>query len=223
MADKKKAIVLLSGGLDSTVNLYEAHKVFNIVHVLTIDYGQRALKKEIEAARYFSNQLGLPWTVLNFQWLSQISKSSLTTQDEIPQGKDVDIESYEKSLETAKAVWVPNRNGLFLNIAAVYADALEAEYIIPGFNKEEASTFPDNSQDFMVTITQALSFSTRNKAQVYCFTVNMDKTAIMKRALELDIPIEKLWPCYHSFQERCGQCESCLRFDRALQKLHPLS
>lgn len=214
---KAKAIVLLSGGLDSTVNLYEAHQKFDVVQVLTIDYGQRALKKELEAAKYFSDQLGLKWQALDFKWLSQVSNSALTTTADIPQGKTVDIESHATSVETAKAVWVPNRNGLFLNIAAVYADVLEAEYIIPGFNKEEAATFPDNSKDFMVAMTHSLSFSTRNQAQVYCFTVDMDKTEIVKRAKELKVPIEKLWPCYHNFDQMCGQCESCLRFERALK------
>jgi 7-cyano-7-deazaguanine synthase len=213
---KKKAVVLLSGGLDSTVNLYEAHQVFDVVQVITIDYGQRALSKELLAAQYFCNQLKLPWVSLDFKWLSSISKSSLTSKAEVPQGAEVDIESYEVSVQSAKSVWVPNRNGLFLNIAGVYADALGADFIIPGFNKEEAETFPDNSKEFMTATTKALAFSTRNQAKVFCFTTDLNKVEIMKRAIELNIPIDKLWPCYHSFDTWCGECESCLRFKRAL-------
>lgn len=213
---KKKAVVLLSGGLDSTVNLYMAHQEFEVVNVLTIDYGQRALSKEIEAAKYFTHQLGLKWSLLNLNWLSTVSTSSLTTEAQIPQGKDVNIESYETSVKSAKAVWVPNRNGLFLNIAGVYADALNADYIIPGFNKEEAQTFPDNSKAFIQATNKALGYSTRNHAEVFCFTTDLNKIEIVKQARVLEINIEKLWPCYHAFETWCGQCESCLRFQRAV-------
>ena len=146
---KKKAIVLLSGGLDSTVNLYEAVQVYDVVKVLTINYGQKALQKELEAAEFFSKELNLSWQSLDLGWLSAISGSSLNTESQVPQGMDVDITSFEQSVKTAKSVWVPNRNGLFLNIAGVFADALGADFIIPGFNKEEAETFPDNSADFI--------------------------------------------------------------------------
>lgn len=212
---KKKAVVLLSGGLDSTVNLYEAHQAFEVVQVLTINYGQKALVKELQAAEYFSKLLDLPWIKLDLTWLAQISQSSLNTSAIVPQGQDVDITSYETSMKTAHSVWVPNRNGLFLNIAGVYADALGADYIIPGFNKEEAETFPDNSKDFMLATNLGLKFSTRNHAEVFCFTTDLNKTEIVKRAKELDIPLDKLWPCYHSLDQWCGVCESCLRFQRA--------
>ncbi len=215
--NKKKAVVLLSGGLDSTVNLYEAHKEFNVVQVLTIDYGQKALSKELKAAEYFSKLLKLPWLSLDLSWLAKISASSLNTKELIPQGSDVDITSYEVSVKTAHSVWVPNRNGLFLNIAGVYADALSADYIIPGFNKEEAETFLDNSKEFLLATNQSLKFSTRNHAEVFCFTTDLNKTEIVKRARELDIPLDKLWPCYHSLDQWCGVCESCLRFQRAMK------
>lgn len=214
---KKKAIVLLSGGLDSTVNLYEAALVYDVVKVLTINYGQKALEQELKAAQYFSHDLKLPWQSLDLTWLSAISGSSLNTDSKVPQGQDVDITSYEQSVKTAKSVWVPNRNGLFLNIAGVYADALGASFIIPGFNIEEAETFPDNSAAFIEATNKALSFSTQNKAEVFCFTSQMNKTEIIKRAKELNIEIEKLWPCYHNLEKWCGQCESCLRFQRALK------
>lgn len=214
---KKKAVVLLSGGLDSTVNLYEAVQVYDVVQVLTINYGQKALQKELEAAEFFSKELNLSWQSLDLRWLSAISQSSLNTESQVPQGGDVDISSYEQSVKTAKSVWVPNRNGLFLNIAGVFADALGADFIIPGFNKEEAETFPDNSADFIKATNLALSYSTQNKAEVFCFTSEMNKTEIVKRARELKINIEKLWPCYHNQDSWCGQCESCLRFQRALK------
>ncbi len=213
---KKKAIVLLSGGLDSTVNLYEAFHAFDVVKVLTINYGQKALKQELASAQFFANELKLSWQSLDLSWLSSVSHSALNTDAKVPQGHEVDISSYAQSLITAKSVWVPNRNGLFLNIAGVFADALEAHYVIPGFNKEEAETFPDNSSDFIKATNLAFSFSTQNKAEVFCFTSNLNKPAIVQRAKQLNINIAKLWPCYEDQETWCGQCESCLRFQRAL-------
>ncbi len=231
MKIKKKAVVLLSGGLDSTVNLYEADQVFDVVQVLTLDYGQKAAIKELQTSKYFTDKLNLNWKSLDLRWLSDISDSSLTgynskssdkttnelsaSEKKIPEGKDVDIESFAKSVESAKSVWVPNRNGLFLNIAGVFADSLNADYIIPGFNKEEAETFPDNSKAFIEASTNAFKYSTRNKAEVFCFTTEMNKIEIVKRAKELKVEISKLWPCYHDSEHWCGRCESCLRFQRA--------
>lgn len=214
---KEKAIVLLSGGLDSTVNLYEANNVFNVIKVLTFNYGQKAFLKELQAAQFFCKELNLSWQNIDLTWLSEVSSSSLTLKKNIPQGAEVDITSYKKSLETAKSVWVPNRNGLFINIAGVFADGLGAKYIVPGFNKEEAETFPDNSEAFIQASNSSLAYSTQNRAEVFCFTIAMDKIAIVKKAQELCVPLNHLWPCYNDYDSWCGECESCLRFNRAVK------
>ena len=106
-------------------------------------------------------------------------------------------------------------NGLFLNIAACIAEQLEADFIIPGFNKEEAETFPDNSQAFIEAMNASLHFSTLNRVKVFCFTTELLKKDIMKKAIELDIDPQHLWPCYHAGETPCGECESCQRFKRA--------
>lgn len=213
---KKKAIVLLSGGLDSTVNLFLAAKDFDVLLVLTFDYGQKSFLKELQSSKHFCEVLKINHKVIRLDWLKELSTtSSLTSTNAIPLGTNVDISSVLKSKETAKSVWVPNRNGLFLNIAAVFADQLGADYIIPGFNKEEAETFPDNSKDYLESASKSFSYSTRNQAEVMCYTVDMMKTEIFKTALELKIDIGKMWPCYLDQDQICGQCESCLRFLRA--------
>lgn len=214
-----KSVVLLSGGLDSTTNLYQATKESEVLLALTFDYGQRAVKKEILAAENLCKSLGVKHKILSIPWIKDFGHSSLTNSLlKIPQGKDVSIDNYEQSLKTASSVWVPNRNGILLNIAAGFAESLGAQQVIPGFNLEEAQTFPDNSEDYLKALTQSLSFSTANKVITHCYTTSLDKTEMVALAIKLNVPFELLWPCYFDESKWCGHCESCLRFKRALTK-----
>lgn len=212
----QKSVVLLSGGLDSTTNFYLAHRNTEIVLSLTFDYGQRAAPKELVAAKYFSEKLGIPHQYLQIPWIKNWNKSSLIDRHQkVPTGADVQIDTMEQSLKTAKSVWVPNRNGIFLNIAAGFAEALGAKLVIPGFNAEEATTFPDNSGAFIESLNKSFSFSTANQVEVECYTIAQNKTDIVKSAIDLHLEFEKLWFCYFSESQWCGQCESCQRAKRA--------
>lgn len=218
---KRKAVVLLSAGLDSSVNLFAAHQKEEVVLALTFDYGQKAAKKEIEQAGKLAAYLKVPHKIIALPWFKDFKLSSLLVDsEEVPTGVAVNIESDEQSLQTAKSVWVPNRNGIFLNIGAAFAEALGAQVIIPGFNAEEATTFPDNSEDFMRQLTQSLSYSTANQVEVECYTVKMQKTEIVKKGQSLNMPWNLLWPCYFSKEKWCGECESCLRSKRAFAAAH---
>jgi len=121
------------------------------------------------------------------------------------------------STESAKAVWVPNRNGVFIEIAAGIAEDLGANAIIVGFNREEGSTFPDNTKQYMEAITKALSFSTSNAVQVISPTVSMEKSEIVSVAKKERFPFNLLWSCYEADERMCGRCESCMRLKRALK------
>lgn len=212
-----KSIVLLSSGLDSTVNLFLAHKKSQVVQTITFNYGQRALVKEVECSKKLSDYLNIPHVVIDLPWLKNIGSSSLNnSQFTVPTGNDVSIADHIVSTQTAKSVWVPNRNGVFLNIAASLAEAVKADQIIPGFNLEEAATFPDNSEAYMEAATKAFQFSTANHVKVVSYTVKMQKTEIMKIAIEEKVPLNLIWPCYFSYDQWCGECESCLRTKRAM-------
>lgn len=215
---KKSAVVLLSSGLDSSVNLYKAISELNVLRALTFNYGQRAAKKEIAQSRELCGLLGIEHQVIEIPWLKDITKTSLVnTGEDVPVGASVSIDNFKTSMETAKAVWVPNRNGVFLNIAAAVAEGLGAEYVIPGFNAEEATTFPDNSVAYLKALDHSFSFSTATGVKTLCYTAEMDKTQIVAMGRKLQVPFEKLWPCYFSGDTWCGQCESCQRFQRAVQ------
>ncbi|MEM7647070.1 MAG: 7-cyano-7-deazaguanine synthase [Pseudomonadota bacterium] len=213
---KKKAFVLLSGGLDSVFNLYQAVKKWpGGVEALFFNYGQRAYQSEARAARYFAESLGVELRTLDVKFLFGEDGSALTSaKNRIPTG-DVNIESYEASVASAKPVWVANRNGLFLNIAACLAEQSQAQYVVPGFNKEEAATFPDNSRAFIDAMNRSLSFSTSNHVEVFCFSTEMNKSEIYAELLDGDGEVDKIWPCYFDGDEICGRCESCQLFLRA--------
>lgn len=211
------AIVLLSAGLDSTYNLLKAHQTFLVSLVLTIDYGQKAAPREIEASRRLAAHFQLPHKVLTLPWFSEFTSTSLVGSEDVPSGQQIQIDSLERSKQTAKSVWVPNRNGIFLNIAAGFAEGLGAEFVIPGFNLEEAETFPDNSAEFLKALDQSWSFSTASNVRSYCFSSSMSKTQIVADGIKLGLPFAKVWPCYLSGKTWCGRCESCLRFRRAIE------
>lgn len=213
----KKSVVLLSGGMDSSVNLLAAKAESEIVLALTFDYGQRAAPKEQQMAARLASSLRIPHKVLSLPFFKELGRSSLVdTQKTVPTGKSVSIDDMTVSLETAKSVWVPNRNGIFLNIAAGFAESLNADWVVPGFNKEEASTFPDNSDSFLKATTVALSFSTANHVKVKCFTTDLNKTEIVELGNRLKMDWSMIWPCYFNYDQWCGQCESCQRSNRAL-------
>lgn len=211
-----RSVVLLSGGLDSSVNFLWALRESNVALALTFDYGQRAAKREAEAAERMAEKARVPHAVLKLPFFSNFTQSALTNLErEVPVGQDVGIDSDSKSIATAKAVWVPNRNGVFLNIGAAYAESLGADWVVPGFNLEEAATFPDNSEAYLEAATRSLYFSTSNHVKVKCFTTRMNKIEIAAKGSELGLNFDWVWPCYFGGKEPCGQCESCQRFERA--------
>lgn len=211
-----KVLVLLSAGLDSTVNLFEAHRDSEVRLALTFDYGQRAARREIERAQSICLGLNIFHKVVELPWIESFTQTALLKKESsLPLGHEVDIESLEQSMVTAEKVWVPNRNGIFLNIAAGFAEGLGAQYVVPGFNAEEALTFPDNTTEFLEVLDQSFHFSTASGVKTRCYTRHMNKSDIVRRGKELGVPFDELWPCYEGGSDWCGLCESCLRFQRA--------
>ena len=127
------------------------------------------------------------------------------------------MDNPEITKNSAKNVWIPNRNALFINLAACIAEAKNYSHIILGANKEEAKTFKDNSKDFLNAINLSLKNSTQNEVQVIAPLIDMDKDTIVKKGIELNVPFKKIYSCYDNQMKHCGVCESCLRLKRALQ------
>jgi len=204
-----KGVAILSGGLDSTVSLAAAAREMEVVLALTFDYGQRAARREREAASRISRRYGVPHRTVGLPWLAPLTRTALVN-------RRARLPRREMSARSARAVWVPNRNGAFIEIAAAHAESLGARLLVTGFNREEAATFPDNSPAYVRAVNRALSFSTASGVRVVSFTAGLDKRGIVRLGRRLGAPLELIWPCYGGGRRWCGACESCLRCLRAL-------
>jgi 7-cyano-7-deazaguanine synthase len=215
-----QAVVLLSGGLDSVYNLYAATQKWpGRVQALSIDYGQKAWPAEKKAAEFFSKTLQVPLSYLDLKALFLGGKSSLISSEKDIPTDEVDINSLEASEKTAEKVWVANRNGVLLNVAACVAEENGASFIVPGFNAEEAATFPDNSVDYIEKMNACLQLSTSNQVQIHCFSQSLYKLQIAQALKKQNVDFNQIWSCYYNGEKPCGRCESCQRFIRATQDL----
>ena len=206
-----KSIVLLSGGLDSLVSLGLKRNELNVSLALTFDYGQKSAQQEIDASKKICEYYGIEHEVIKLDWLKNITQTSLVSDDEIPTG-----DALNDGNQSMKSVWVPNRNGLFLNIAGSFADSYGYDYILIGANKEEAQTFSDNTQEFIDAINKEFEYSTQNAPKVVAPLINYIKNDIVMLALDSGIPLELTRSCYQGGAKHCGICESCVRLKNSL-------
>ena len=214
----KKAISLLSGGLDCTVATSVFAKDYEI-HALTFNYGQKSFKRELKAAQEICAEMGFEHHVIDLPWLSKISNSSLNTDEEIPEVTEKDLDDINKTQETASSVWVPARNMVFTSIAISFAESIGAEKIIVGWDKEEAHTFPDNSKEFLETFNELIDVGSPEKITIEAPAIDLDKEEIVELGLEVDAPMSLSYSCYKGGNKHCGVCESCMRRKRAFKKL----
>lgn len=211
------SVLCLSAGLDSTVNLAVACRKGKVRLALTFDYGQRAAKREAARAKALARHYGVPWEIVRLPWLATITDTALVARGrKLPRLKAGQLDDRRRTLKSAAAVWVPNRNGVFLNVAAAFAESLGTREVVMGFNKEEGATFPDNTPAFGRAASGAFRYSTRNGVRVVSHTARMDKRQIVSLARRLKVPLDLVWPCYEGGRRPCGRCESCLRFARAI-------
>ena len=215
----QKSILILSGGLDSTVSAWIAREKTKPVLALTFDYGQRSANKEIHSAQQTATTLGVPHRVIPLPWLGEITLNAMVDQKiNFPSLSEAELDNTMLTRESAQAVWVPNRNGVFLNVAAAFAESLGADLLITGFNAEEGMTFPDNSIPFVRAADEFFWYSTLRRVKVTSYTLGMSKTEIVKKGRELGVDLHQVWSCYEGGDSPCRRCESCLRSIRAFRE-----
>ncbi|HEX3016197.1 MAG TPA: 7-cyano-7-deazaguanine synthase QueC [Desulfobacteria bacterium] len=212
-------VFLLSAGLDSTVAMARFLQTEPGGLALTFDYGQRAANQEIDRAARIAAFYQVRHKAIKLPFLAEITNTALVNRGQaVPELDEADLDkTLSVTLQTAEQVWVPNRNGLFINVAAAFAESLGYAAIVAGFNAEEAVTFPDNSPQFVHTVNEALAYSTLNQVKVVSPTANLSKMEIVELGVALNIPWELVWSCYHGEHKMCGCCESCRRLIRALK------
>lgn len=211
-----KSIILLSGGLDSLVSLGVAKDKYNIELALTFDYGQKSLEQEMAASSKICEHYNIKHKIIKLDWLKEITQTSLVSEKDVPFTTLKDLSSDDFVEKSAASVWVPNRNGLFLNVAAAFADSYSYDYIIFGANQEEGTTFPDNTQEFIDRINATFEYSTLKKPKVFAPLINYSKNDIVKNAVANNVPLYLTRSCYSTLNKHCGFCESCVRLKRAL-------
>ncbi|EKQ54576.1 MAG: queuosine biosynthesis protein QueC [Methanobacterium sp. Maddingley MBC34] len=216
MEKSKKAISVLSGGLDSTVATSILAKDYD-VHAITFDYGQRSAGMEIKSSKVICEKLGMEHTVIKLPWLAQLGGSALTSEEEIPELTMDQLDDKEVCDETARKVWVPGRNVVFSSIALSFAEAEGAEKIIVGWDFEEAATFPDNSKEFLDAFNNLLKIGSLDDIQIEAPLIQMDKKEIVKMGDDIGAPLDISYSCYMGEEWHCGSCESCMRRKRAFE------
>jgi 7-cyano-7-deazaguanine synthase len=204
---KKKSIILLSGGLDSTVSATIAKKRTKPIFALTFDYGQRSAKMEILASRKICRALKIKHKVVKLPFFKEFKKLVML------KSKKLDTKKFNR----LKDIWIPNRNGLFINIAACYAEYFGADLIITGFNREEARQFPDNTPQFVSAINKSLSYSTLKKIKVKSYVEKLSKKEIYELGLKYKAPLKHIYSCYLGGKTMCGKCASCRRLIECIE------
>ena len=214
----KKAISVFSGGLDCTVATCVYDNDYEI-HAITFNYGQKAFAQELKASKKICEEMGWTHEVIDLPWLSDISNSSLNTDDDIPEVSENDLDDLDKSSETASNVWVPARNTVFTSIALSYAESIGAEIIIVGWNNEEGLTFPDNSQEFLNEFNELIKVGSPDKIRIEAPAINLNKEELVELGVKVGAPMKLSYSCYKGEDEPCGVCESCVRRNRAFKKV----
>jgi 7-cyano-7-deazaguanine synthase len=209
-----RSIALVSGGLDSIVSLARALTERDVHAVMFFDYGQRARESERVSSMSAANFYGIPFLEVDVRWLESLSPAGMQITS-VPDRRDEKV----GALRSLDEVWVPNRNGVFVNVAAAYAERYQCSTLVTGFNREEAAEFPDNSSEYVERVNRALELSTRNAVRVESFTIDLDKADIIRLGLEVRAPLSIVWSCYRSGERMCGRCASCARLRAALESL----
>ncbi len=206
----KQAIVLLSGGLDSTTTLAIAHHEGFELHTLSFDYGQRH-RREVEAALTVARHYQVQTQKVIEIDLRAFGGSALTGDFDIPRAR-----SLEKMSQEIPITYVPARNTIFLSFALAYAEVAGANDIFLGINAIDYSGYPDCRPEYLEAFECMANLATKAATQdgrifrIHAQLLRMNKAEIIRAGVELDVPYELTWSCYKGWELACGTCDSCL-------------
>ncbi len=215
---KKQCIVLFSGGIDSTTALYWSLHKYEEVHALTFDYGQRH-RLEIDMARRLADKLSVTQTVFPID-LSRIGGSSLTDRNlPLPH-----FENLEKIKNAPPSTYVPFRNGIFLAVAAAWAEVKEIKDIVCGFNVLDSPNYPDTQEEFVKLMEEAINKGTKahfthDRIELITPFTNLKKSEVIKEGLSLGADYSCSISCYSGEEIPCQKCSSCLLRQKAWEEV----
>ena len=201
----KKAVCLLSGGMDSTTLAYVAKDMGYEIVALHFTYGQRTEAKERECARTVARRLNaVEFVEISLEHFTKIGASSLTDES-------IPVEEYAGKEEEVPSTYVPFRNANLLAIATSLAEARRAEAIFIGVQTGDYPGYPDCRPEFIEAFQRAVDLGTAADPRIVLMTpfVRMSKMDIVRKGLALGVPYELTWSCYQNNDRACGVCSSC--------------
>ncbi len=206
-----KILMILSGGLDSTTALYELKEKHEIVEALTFNYGQRH-RREIESAQKICQTLRLPHRVVDLSNLNPLFQGSSLTSKQMatPHGHYAE--------ESMKQTVVPNRNAIFINIAAAYAISKKIYGLGLGVHAGDHYIYPDCRPDFIESQQKTLSLANDCEFKLFTPFIHDSKSKIVARGHELGVPFQWTWTCYEGAEKPCGKCGSCVERKEAFER-----
>lgn len=203
-----KAVLILSGGVDSTTLLYKLLDDGYEVHALTFDYAQRH-KKEIDCARKIAALLAVHHIIVDLSCLADLlGDSALLSRKEVP--------SCHYTEEAARQTIVPNRNMIMLSVAAGYAEAHQIPEIYYAAHRNDSTIYPDCRSEFVEALKPAIRLATAwNPVHLRAPFVNRTKAEIVKLGLQLKVPYDLTWSCYRGEEMPCRACPTCIEREEA--------
>jgi len=205
---RRKAVVLVSGGLDSAVTLFWAIKKGFDCHCLIFHYGQRH-DREISSARRIAEAAGAKQELvrLNLPWKG----SSLTDMGmDLPNGRSIE----EIASGPVPSSYVPARNTIFLGIASSFAETIAADVIFIGAHSEDSSGYPDCRKEYLDVFNKVIKKGTKRgvegKLRLQFPLIDKSKSEIVKLGASLGVPFHMTWSCYSGLERPCGSCDSCI-------------
>lgn len=210
---KMKAMILFSGGLDSTTALAMAVREYGAENcvALSIYYGQRH-EKEIKCAKAIAKHYDVERYTLDVSKIFKNSECALLKgrKEQIQNG------SYDEQIKIAEGeavtTYVPYRNGLFLSVAASMALSLRCDEIYYGAHRDDAAgnAYPDCSEEFNTAISEAIYQGSGKKVKIIAPFIDKTKADIVSIGMKLDVPYELTWSCYKGGEKPCGKCGTCI-------------
>ncbi|MEN6370592.1 MAG: 7-cyano-7-deazaguanine synthase QueC [Armatimonadota bacterium] len=205
----KRAVVLLSGGLDSSTAAAIAKDKGFELYALTFDYGQRH-RREIEAAKTVGQTLGVKDHIIISFDLRKWGGSALTSDIEVPTDRDI-----SGMAEEIPVTYVPARNTIFLSFALGYAETIGADTIVIGANQVDYSGYPDCREEYLRAFETMANLATKAgvegkiRFKIKAPLINMTKVEIIKAGTALGLDYGLTWSCYKGGDKPCGECDSC--------------
>ncbi len=210
---KRRAVVLLSGGLDSSTCLYWALREGYACEAVSVLYGQRHAR-ELDSAKAVAKAAKVPWRPVELE-LPWLKASSLVSKSmKLP-----DLPLSKIGAGGIPSTYVPARNTVLLAVAASLADATGASAIVTGANALDFSGYPDCRPAFHRAFERVLAEGTRSgDIRVLAPLIRLDKEGIVRLALRLRVPLHRTWSCYKGGRRPCGRCDSCKLRAKGFQK-----